>query len=82
MIFDTVSNCHYDKKYSEMFFYYRKSDELDYSESTSLKGQRKDQKMVSVLPIMFKAFGGQFLISVVLKLCNDLLIFAAPELLR
>ncbi|CAB3247544.1 unnamed protein product [Arctia plantaginis] len=59
-----------------------KSDELDCSESTSLKGQRKEQRVVSVLPVMFKAFGGQFLISVVLKLCNDLLIFAAPELLR
>ncbi|CAB3223730.1 unnamed protein product [Arctia plantaginis] len=61
---------------------YRHPTEFDFSETSSLKGHKKKKETVSVLAILLKAFGVQFFIAMVLKFCNDILVFASPQLLR
>ncbi|XP_026732665.1 multidrug resistance-associated protein 1-like isoform X2 [Trichoplusia ni] len=47
------------------------------------QGKRKQEtKPVSILPVVCLAFGGQFLFAIFLKVLNDILIFASPELLK
>ncbi|CAB3223737.1 unnamed protein product [Arctia plantaginis] len=50
--------------------------------SSALGNLNKKKTPVSIFPVVCKAFGGLFLVSMVLKLCNDLLMFASPQLLR
>ncbi|CAB3223726.1 unnamed protein product [Arctia plantaginis] len=59
-----------------------RTEEPSSSETSSLKGGKKEKNIVSILPVLIRAFGGQFFVAMVLKLCNDLLLFAAPVLLR
>lgn len=46
----------------------------------SIEGGPK--QMASILPALCKAFGGTFVLGSVLKLIQDLLTFASPQLLR
>ncbi|XP_013142439.1 PREDICTED: multidrug resistance-associated protein 1 [Papilio polytes] len=41
-----------------------------------------EKKPASILPALCLAFGGQFLFGALLKLCNDLLMFLSPQLLK
>lgn len=52
----------------------------DNSEATNTN--KKKKKPVSILPVLCKAFGAQFGAAMILKLCNDVLIFGSPELLK
>ena len=58
----------------------RKGGELEIGQNLQDGRQTKETKG-SVLPVLFKAFGGPFLFAGFLKLCMDLLSFVSPILL-